>query len=537
MNARTLLAAMLAAGAFLTGACEQAHDPHAGHDHAEEDAHAGHDHGAAGDQHDEDHDERAAEEHADEAPTGQQGADDHAGHEHADEDEHDHEGEDEHHDEDIIRADDATLAEFGVTLAEAGPGAIRSEIGLTGEVILAPDGVAHITARAGGIVSSVSGAVGDRVEAGQLLATLESTELAEAKAELLARAGEAQLARTDLERAETIHTNTGALLDLIAGAPTLDELRAGLEGLDIGADRSDLITAYARSRAAEAAWLREKTLREREISSEAEYIEAESAFKTSWAGFQAARDDLAFRNRRELEAARRAVIAADIALAATEQRLHGLGLDEEQVVQVRREDDLELARHTVDAPIAGLIIARHAVRGERIEAGDQLFIVADLSTVWVQLSVYQKDLAALRAGMPVRITAAHGGAEADATIDYISPILDPHTRAAAARIVLPNPDGQWRPGAFVGGRVTAGAGEAAVAVPAEALQRIDGQQVIFVQTPEGIEPRAVRTGRAAAGVVEILEGLAPGETFAATGALALKAELDKAALEHAGHAH
>src|SRR5690606_33539897 len=134
-------------------------------------------------------------------------------------------------------------------------------------------------------------------------------------------------------------------------------------------------------------------------------------------------------------------------------------------------------------------------------------------TVWVELSVYQKDLAALRAGMQVRITAAHGDAEADATIDYISPILDPHTRAAAARAVLPNPDGQWRPGAFVSGRVTTGAGEANVVVPAEAIQRLEGQQVIFVQTAEGIEPRAVQTGRAAAGVVEILAGLAPGEVF------------------------
>ncbi|MFG0283605.1 MAG: efflux RND transporter periplasmic adaptor subunit [Phycisphaerales bacterium JB039] len=504
---RLLMAAFLACAAF---GCEPA-DPHAGHDHgAEADtAHA---------------DEEHAQPETDDGHDHEAGAEEPPAH-------------DEHEDAGVIHADAATLAEFGVRFAPAVPGEIARTVALTGEVTLSPDGVAHVTARVGGVITEAMRTVGDRVEPGEVLATVESPELAEAKAAYLQRVGEAQLAATDLARAEVVHANTQKLLSLIRTALAVEQLRAGLQDLDIGARRSELITSYAAYRAAEAAYHREKSLRAQDVSSEADYIEAESAFKTAWVTFQATQDDLVFRNQRELDAARGAAIGANVALAAAERTLHAFGLDEAAVDRVENESDMELARHTVVAPLGGIITQRHAVRGERIEAGDEIFVVADLSTVWIEFSVYPKDLGAVKPGAAARIAWDHGPAEAVGTIDYISPLLDPHTRTAMARIILPNPDGAWRPGTFVQGHVDVDAAPADIVVPGEALQQLDGRPVVFVQTPDGVEPREVEVGRRGDSTVEIVKGLAPGDLVAISGLVALKAELDKAALEHAGHAH
>jgi cobalt-zinc-cadmium efflux system membrane fusion protein len=103
--------------------------------------------------------------------------------------------------------------------------------------------------------------------------------------------------------------------------------------------------------------------------------------------------------------------------------------------------------------------------------------------------------------------------------------------------VLDNPDGLWRPGLFVNGRVETASEQAAVVVPRSAVIGMNEESVVFVQTNEGFRPRRVRLGRKTEQHVEIIEGLDPGERYAATNVLTLKAQLNSAALDHAGHAH
>ena len=162
--------------------------------------------------------------------------------------------------------------------------------------------------------------------------------------------------------------------------------------------------------------------------------------------------------------------------------------------------------------------------------------IADLSDVWIVLTVYQKDLAAIKPGQRAHIVATHDLAEATGTIEYVSPILDPHTRTTTARVVMPNA-GAWRPGLFVTARVVVERISAGVVVPKTAVQTMDGEQVVFVETSDGFAVRHVRSGRSDAESVEILDGLEPGERYVARGGFVLKAELGKASFEHAGHAH
>ncbi|MGH7822847.1 MAG: efflux RND transporter periplasmic adaptor subunit [Candidatus Binatia bacterium] len=195
-----------------------------------------------------------------------------------------------------------------------------------------------------------------------------------------------------------------------------------------------------------------------------------------------------------------------------------------------------LAAYPLKTLIDGLVIAKHITRGEPVSREQAAFVVADLRDVWVDISVYQKDLPLLRLGQPVVISAGHGLEEAEGTISYIAPVVDEETRTATARVVLPNPEGVWRPGLFVTARVEVERREMPVAVPKTALEVLEGRSVVFVENEAGFEPRAVNVGLAGDRHVEIRAGLAAGERYVARGAFTLKAELQRGELA-GGHEH
>lgn len=195
------------------------------------------------------------------------------------------------------------------------------------------------------------------------------------------------------------------------------------------------------------------------------------------------------------------------------------------------ESSESLAPYALTTLIDGTIIGKHLTRGEAVDRDKQAFAIADLSTVWVDCSVFQKDLDRVAVGKRVRVSAGSGGPEADGTISYVTPVLDQPTRTATARVVLDNRDGRWRPGMFVTARVLAPV-EVAVAVPQAALQRLGDEQVVFVAAADGFEPRPVRVGRSAAATAEIIAGLASGERYISANAFLAKAELGKGAAEH-----
>jgi cobalt-zinc-cadmium efflux system membrane fusion protein len=230
---------------------------------------------------------------------------------------------------------------------------------------------------------------------------------------------------------------------------------------------------------------------------------------------------------------------AEITLREAETALHAVGLDHDQIDAIEELRHGALNEYELVSPLDGVVTERRLTIGEVVEAGrsDPPLIVADLSTVWVNLTVYQRDLAHVRAGQRVTIECGQGIPDTEGTVAFVSPSLDEETRTAFARIVLSNPDGQWKPGLFVDGVIETGREVAAVVVPRSALTRIDEQRVVFVRTEHGFEPRHVRLGRMTEREAAVVEGLEPGERYAASNVLALKTQLDSGALEHAGHAH
>lgn len=188
-----------------------------------------------------------------------------------------------------------------------------------------------------------------------------------------------------------------------------------------------------------------------------------------------------------------------------------------------------LTPYEVKSLLDGTVIERHLVLGELIKEGVNAFVIADLSSVWAELRIYQKDLAAVRKGQAVALVAGHGVAEGRGAIAYVAPMVDEKTRTGLARVVLPNPDGRWRPGLFVTGRVTVEEVDVPLLIPRTALQTVDEKACVFVQTDRGFEPRPVALGRADDAGVEITAGLTAGLRYVTQGAFTLKAELSKAA--------
>lgn len=190
-----------------------------------------------------------------------------------------------------------------------------------------------------------------------------------------------------------------------------------------------------------------------------------------------------------------------------------------------------LAPYDLKAAFDGTIIDKRITPGEAVGRDVLAFTVADLSTVWVDMSVYQKDLAYVRPGQPVLVTAAKVPAEASATISYVTPVIDPSTRTATARVVLPNSDGKWRPGLFVTAHVLQPE-SAALVVSKDGIHTFEGKTVVFVATDHVFEPRPVSLGRTGRTKVEVLSGLSKGERYAGANSFLVKAELGKGEAEH-----
>jgi len=196
-----------------------------------------------------------------------------------------------------------------------------------------------------------------------------------------------------------------------------------------------------------------------------------------------------------------------------------------------------MAVYTIAAPLDGIIISKDLAVGETAGEEKVLFEVANLSSVWADISIFPKYQHLIRKGMAVKFVA-HDGHTARGTVKYISPIISPETRTFTARCVLEGAGEDFTPGAFVRARIKVETAHAAVAVPREAVQTLEGETVVFAPGDHGFLPVVVELGLADDHSVEIKSGLKPGDRYVATGAFALKAQMVTSGMDpHAGHGH
>lgn len=198
------------------------------------------------------------------------------------------------------------------------------------------------------------------------------------------------------------------------------------------------------------------------------------------------------------------------------------------------EGNQSLSTYEVRSLISGTVIEKHLTLGEFVRDDQDVFVVADLSSVWVDIVIYARDVQRVRRGQRVLVSAVGVNHSAEGVIGYIGPVVGETTRAATARVVLPNRDMRWRPGMFVTGRVVTSEHRAAVAVQDAAVQRIEGRECVFVENGDGFVTRPLTLGATDGEWSEVLAGLKPGERYVSRGAFVLKSELQKS---EAGHDH
>jgi len=317
-----------------------------------------------------------------------------------------------------------------------------------------------------------------------------------------------QLAANVKGRAAAIRVDLGARVR--KGDPILE-----VESVELGRAREELLRELVGLRVSARAYERAKTLAEAKAISAGE--------------FQAREGDY---------------LAKKAAAEAAERALHLYGVDDGEIAALRASVESnqtlpsghDAPRLILRAPFDGRVIDRKVTPGSLFEAMQPLVTVADLSSVWVFLQAYEKDLALLHEGVSVTIrTEAFPQDAFEGRVDFLGSVVEKATRTTRVRATVGNRAEKLRPGMFVKAQVHVPKPEAeakaTVAVPQAALQTLEGRTTVFVQTEPGVFVRHfVETGHTFEGFTEILSGVKPGDLIVSEGSFVLKSEFAKASL-------
>jgi membrane fusion protein, heavy metal efflux system len=214
----------------------------------------------------------------------------------------------------------------------------------------------------------------------------------------------------------------------------------------------------------------------------------------------------------------------------TRQKLFALGLTETEIASLPDQPEASLRRQEVRSPISGHIVDRKVELGVAVGRDNletELFVVADLDRVWVELAVSPEDVPLARIGQTVWVAARGTAEKAEGKVIFIGPMLDKDTRSARVVAEIGNKDGVWRPGSFVTAAIVFEERSVPLAVPAAAIQTMEGGSVAFVRTSEGFQKRQVVLGQRDDRATEVVSGLRVGETIAVSNTFLLKAEMLK----------
>jgi len=303
----------------------------------------------------------------------------------------------------------------------------------------------------------------------------------------------------------------GEVKKKLGDAVKAGEVMAVIRSRDLADVKAGYLAAIERYDLAKTMFEREEKLWKEKISSEQDYLDSKKGFAE-----------------------------AKIEMRSVKQKLHALGFSEEYLEKLPLEQDSGLTKFEITAPFDGTVIEKHITLGELVGDDADVFVVADLSSVWVDLVISQDTISEVQEGQSVTVRLSDGS-KSETKIEFVSPIVAPDTRTALARATVSNPDGQFRPGTFVDANIRIPSKEEAVVIPKTSVQLVSDSTCVFVWGNAGFELREVTTGVTDGRQIEILQGLRPGEAVASEKAFHLKAEFIKSAAGesggHEGHAH
>lgn len=345
----------------------------------------------------------------------------------------------------VVTMDDERIKLAQIEEQSVGPATIAKRLAVPGTIVPDAGRVAHVSVKLSGTVAELHRNIGDDVVKDEVLAVLESREVADAKSEYLA-------------------------------ARLSNELQQDLTA-------------------------RDKTIWEGRAAPEQQYIRS-----------------------------RNAAAQTAMRLNIARQKLLALGVRDDEIAALPQAPDASLRSQNVRAPISGRIAERKVELGTAVGRDSletEIFVIVNLSRVWVDLSVSSADLSMVREGQAVNIGTRGRPDAGTAKIVFVSPLLDKDTRTARVIAAIDNSDSRWRPGSFVTAAIAVDEHTAPVVAPFSAIQTVGGRKAVFVRTKDGFEKRDVVLGQRDGQSVEVVSGLTAGEAIAVTNTFSLKAELSK----------
>lgn len=432
-----------------------------------------------------------------------------------------------------IRFLDPSIAkQAGIEVTTVRPRRMSAAIEVPAEVAFDATRVARITPRVAGVAREVRASLGDFVQVGDVLAVLDSVVLGEARSQFIERQQDFRVADVEQTRIQTIYEGTERLLAAASAEASAGEIQQRLEGVTVGEAKARLLRAHAALQLARAEAAREAQLFEANANAEKDVQIARATLSAAEADFVAIREEIAFSRQKDQLAAERAVRVARSALEAAKRRLNILGLTDAEVALLGAASGEGLAHYELRSPVAGRVVERSVAAGEAVQEAQPLFVLADLSRLWLVASVAERDLPALRENQAVLFTVdGLPGNSFSGRLTWISSQVDDKTRLVPVRADLDNADGLLRAHMFGRARIALRENADVLSVPVESVQTDGCCQLVFVREADDLfTPRKLRLGASSGGYVEVLRGLREGEAIVTTGSFLMKTEILKGSI-------
>lgn len=430
----------------------------------------------------------------------------------------------------IVQLDAKKIEVLGVQVEPVCRGEWPREVQVTGRLELNESKVAHVSALVAGVVREICVEMGEDVQAGEVLAYVDSREAGEAKLHMTQNQLALKSAQQTYDWCDAIHSNTHDLLTALQKGRGIDEIETQFRNRPIGSYRQQLMSALAEVKHTTKDFERVRELGEKSVLPVKEVIHAQAAYESSGATYQALLEQIRFDSDRQLLISQQRLKEAETALAVSRSQLFILGFSAEDIAKMDPIAEGErVAYYPVRAPFDGTVIARDAVLSKHVDAECELVEIADLSTVWLRADIFEKDLGAVHGlqGKPVEFrTTGYPDQVFSAKVFSLGNVVDDQTRAARLLAVVENTDRLLKPGMFAEIDLSNGYDTNVAVVPASAIQRHDGASFVFVSRGrQQFERRDVRIGRSTSENVEILDGLDTNEPVVVCGGFALKSEM------------
>lgn len=344
----------------------------------------------------------------------------------------------------LVKVSPSQIEKAKIEISPVGPGTLRKRLTVPAAVAADPDRIGRVAAKVAGIVAEMRKRIGDRVAANEVIAIIDSRELADAKSGFLAAAVDHDLQNTLFQR--------------------------------------------------------EKGLFEKKITAEQAFLKAKSS-----------------------------LAEAKLRLDLARQKLVTLDMTEAEISALAAQPIANLKRKEIRAPLAGRVIERLADIGQPVGGEGQakeLYVVADLSVVQVDLSVLPNDLPFVHEGQTVSIKTVDGR-RLTGKVATVAATVTRDTRSGRVLADFKNQDLALHPGVLLDADIDLETTRVKLRAPRAAVQTIEGVPTVFVRAADGFVKRKVQIGASDDDAYEILRGLAPGEAIATTNSFVLKAEAGK----------